>query len=187
MHQTPGYQQPYDPPQQQWHQQAPQPHPHSPMQPPTPPPPTPPTPTPPTSRRKSGSKMPLLIVIAVVVIAAVVGAIVLLTGGDDSASEAKPAKSGAAAPAAEAPPTPTSAQRAVYLAALREIAPELAENEDRAIRQGGLVCQRILKPEDGGMSLPQFTVAELSKGGGAITRVQAFKVIIAVKAWCSKS
>ncbi|WP_433222050.1 hypothetical protein [Microtetraspora malaysiensis] len=180
MHQTPGYQQPYDPP-QQWHQQAPQPQPHSPMQPPTP---TPPPPTPPTSRRKPASKMPLLIVIAVVVVAAVVGAIIFLTGGEDSTSEAKPAKSGAAAPTTEAPPGPTTAQRAVYLAALREIAPELAENEDRAIRQGGLVCQRILKPEDGGMSLPQFTVAELSKGGGAITRVQAFKVIIAVKAWC---
>ncbi|WP_157545674.1 hypothetical protein [Microtetraspora fusca] len=180
MHQTPGYQQPYDPPQQQWHQQAPQPQPHTPMQPPTP---TPPTPPPPASRRKSGSKAPLLIVIAIVVVAAAVGAFFFLTGGEDPAPQAKPAKSGAAR-TAEALPTPSPGQRAVYLETLRAISPELAEDEDQAIRQAGLVCQRVLKPEDGGMSLPQFTVAELSKGGASINRVQAFKVIIAVKVWC---
>ncbi|WP_067181871.1 hypothetical protein [Microtetraspora niveoalba] len=186
MHQTPGYQQqPYDhPPQPQWQQQPPpQPQPPT-FTPPTHP--TPPAPTPPPSRRKPGSKAPLFIVIAIVVLAAIGAAVFFLTGGDDTAPEAKPAKS-AAARTAETLPTPNAGERAVYLESLRAISPELAANEDRAIRQGGLVCQRILKPDEGGMSLPQYTVAELSKGDTAITRVQAFKVIVAVKAWCGKS
>ncbi|MCC5581213.1 hypothetical protein IMZ11_36960 [Microtetraspora sp. AC03309] len=173
MHQTPGYpQQPYDaPPQQQWQQQPGQPGP----------------PPPPTSRRKPRSKAPLLIVVAIVVVAVVGVAIVLLTGGEEAKPPAaNPTKSAAADRAAKLP-TPDAGQRAVYLETLQAIAPGLAENEDRAIRQAGQVCSRILNPPEGGMSLAQYTVAQLSGGDTAITQAQAYKVIGAVKVWCAKS
>ncbi|GLW99643.1 DUF732 domain-containing protein [Microtetraspora sp. NBRC 16547] len=171
MQQTPGYQQhPYDhSPQQQRQPQQQQPQ---------------PGPTPPTSRRKSRSKAPWLIV-AVILVVAVVGVVTfLLTGSEKPESAAKPAKSAAAPRALQ---TPDAGQRAVYLETLQSIAPGLAANEDRAIRQAGKVCDRILNPPESGPSLAQYTIAELSSGDTTITQAQAFKVIVAVKVWCAKS
>lgn len=81
-------------------------------------------------------------------------------------------------------PTPDAGQRAAYLAALEGIDRGLVVNEDRAIRRGRAVCDRILHPSGGTMTLREYVVAELSGGNATIDQAQATKVVAAVKVWC---
>lgn len=81
-------------------------------------------------------------------------------------------------------PTPDVGQKADYLAALEAIDSGLVANEDRAIRRGRAICDRILRGSDGGMSLDKYTVEELSGGNATINEAQAKQVIKAVKVWC---
>ncbi len=124
-------------------------------------------------------------IIAVVGVLALGGGIIELTGGGEE--EAKPAAktSEAAKPDGGGVPTPDAGQAAAYLEALRGIDPGLVVNEERAIRRGRAICDRIINPPGGkNMTLAQYTVAELSGGNATINQAQAYEVIKAVKVWC---
>lgn len=82
-------------------------------------------------------------------------------------------------------PSPTAAQQAAYLAALRRIHPGLVVNRERALRRAGRVCERIVRPPSGGtLTLEKYTAMELSGGNATINETQARQVIRAVKVWC---
>lgn len=130
-------------------------------------------------RRAEKKKPRWLIAAAVVGVLALGGAILQLVDGDE-----EPATTAAASPAASTGvPTPDAGQRAAYLAALQEIDPGLAANEERAIRRGRAVCDRIIHPREN-PSVEEYTVAALSGGTTTIDQAQARQVIEAVKAWC---
>lgn len=162
------------PNQQQWppHQQPAQPY-GQPSRPPYPPHPT--------QHRAGKKRSPWLIVAAVVGVLALGGAVLQLADGGEDGGPAATA-SASASPAAGVP-TPDAGQRAAYLAALQEIDPGLAANEERAIRRGRAVCDRIIHPREN-PSVEEYTVAALSGGTTTIDQAQARQVIEAVKAWC---
>lgn len=148
------------------------------------PPPSPPPylQGPPRRRKKSPAKMIVLIVVGAFVVLVAVG--IALGGGEEKPVVSAPTASRTAA-ASSGVPEPDAGQRAAYLAALAEIDPGLVANEERAVRRGRAVCERILHPSSGGMTLRQYVVEELSGGNATINQAQAAKVVTAVKAWCS--
>lgn len=81
-------------------------------------------------------------------------------------------------------PTPTAAQQRAYLAALARIDPGLTVNTERVMRRAGRVCERIIRPPGGNLTLQQYTVLELSGGNATIDEAQAREVIKAVQVWC---
>jgi len=81
-------------------------------------------------------------------------------------------------------PTPTAAQQQAYLAALAKIDPGLRVKPTRVIGRARNICQRILQPPSGNLTLEQYTVLELSGGNATIDEAQARQVIKAVRAWC---
>lgn len=146
-------------------------------------------PQPPRPRRRNP-----LAVIGMVAGAVFAGAVFIgiITDGEDatgqdnravvSATSRPPVTAGAVGERRPVP-TPDAAQRAAYLAALEEIDPGLAVHEERAIRRGRAVCDRILNPEGRG-DITRYTVQALSGGDAQIDAAQARQVIKAVRAWC---
>ncbi|GGS88455.1 DUF732 domain-containing protein [Nonomuraea spiralis] len=119
-------------------------------------------------------------------IAAMLG-VLALTGCSSTGPAASSPSSDVGATTSQSAPAPDylTAQKADYLAALDAIDPGLVVNEERALRRGQRVCDRILRGSDGGtMSLEEYTVAELSGGNATINEAQAKQVIKAVKVWC---
>lgn len=122
------------------------------------------------------------------VVLALLGGLLKLTGGGEAAT---PSASSTSAPNRTAEPgetrmpvpTPDAGQRATYLAALASIDPGLVVHEERAIRRGRAVCDRILNPAERG-DLTEYVVAALSGGDATIDQAQADRVVTAVKAWC---
>jgi hypothetical protein len=131
---------------------------------------------PPRPPAKKTNPLTVVIVGAVILLVAIVGTVAKLTSEDAP----KPKVSATAA----AVPSPDAEQRAAYLAALEKIDPGLVVNEERAIRRAVRVCERIINPPGGTMSLEKYVVEELSGGNATITTGQARQVIKAVKAWC---
>lgn len=80
--------------------------------------------------------------------------------------------------------TPDEAGWREYLATLTAIEPGLTVHTARAMRRGVGVCDRILHPADGTMTVEEYTVEALSGGQATIDEEQAAKVIEAVKVWC---
>ncbi|MFF0860907.1 DUF732 domain-containing protein [Nonomuraea sp. NPDC003560] len=123
------------------------------------------------------------------VIAAAFGAFVL-SGCSSTAPAPSPSAessvlAASSAPASSRVPTPDASQRAGYLAALRAIDPLLVVNEERAIRRGRAVCDRVIHGSGGSTwTLEKYTVEELSGGTTTIDEDQAKQVIKAVKVWC---
>lgn len=130
------------------------------------------------------------------IIAATIGllAAVTLTGCGSAGEEGAPAEPAptASAPAPEASPAKTSAtvpapspaQEEAYLAAIARIDAGLVANQERAMRRAGRICERIVRPSDGNLTLEKYTVMELSGGNATINEAQARKVIKAVRVWC---
>lgn len=145
-------------------------------------PPRPPYPPYPTQHRARKKGLPVWgivgLAIAALFVLGVFGVLVdaVVSDGPTATASASPA-------AATGVPTPDAEQRAAYLAALQEIDPGLVANEDRAIRRGRAVCDRIINPRTT-PSVEEYTVAALSGGTTTINQAQARQVIKAVKAWC---
>lgn len=81
-------------------------------------------------------------------------------------------------------PTPTAAQQQTYLTALARIDPGLTVNTERVMRRAGRVCERMIRPPGGNLTLEAYTVLELSGGNATIDEAQARQIIKAVRAWC---
>lgn len=81
-------------------------------------------------------------------------------------------------------PQPTPAQQRTYLATIARIDQGLVVNEERAMRRAGRICERIVRPPGGNLTLEQYTVLELSGGNATINEAQARQVIKAVHVWC---
>jgi hypothetical protein len=116
------------------------------------------------------------------VIAAAFG--VLALAGCSTSTPAEPTASSAPVQPVSGVPTPDAGQQADYLAALKEIDPGLVVNEERAIRRGRAICDRIINKSGSAASLVSYTVEELSGGNATIDQAQAKKAIKAVKVWC---
>src|SRR5690606_10506513 len=136
---------------------------------------------PPRSHRAAKRRPRWLIAAIVVAVLAIGGAIIEAVGGDGQEPEAAVAS---AAPSRQVVPTPDAGQAAAYLAALERIDPGLVANAERAIRRGRSICDRIINPRGGTMTLEEYVVAELSGGNATIDEAQARQVIRAVKVWC---
>ncbi|MBG0830522.1 hypothetical protein HS041_22430 [Planomonospora sp. ID67723] len=118
-----------------------------------------------------------MVLIGVVLVLALLGGLVkLVDGGEHEQEGAGPAVSSTV-------PSPDADQRAFYLAALRSINPGLVMHEERAIRRGRAVCERILRGDEG-TTLNIYVVQALSGGDAVIDQGQADQVVTAVKAWC---
>jgi hypothetical protein len=87
-------------------------------------------------------------------------------------------------PGRRAAPHPTAEQAQVYLARVRLIHPELAAKPDRDIRRARGICDRIINPPGGTLSLEDYTIYMLSGPRVQLDARQARQVIAAVKAWC---
>ena len=81
-------------------------------------------------------------------------------------------------------PHPTNEQRQVYLARVRLIDPALATKPERAISRARGVCDRIINPPGGTITLTDYTIYMLSGPDVRLDEAQAREVIAAVKAWC---
>lgn len=91
------------------------------------------------------------------------------------------------APSSTAPravPSPDAAEQAAYLAAIARIDPGLTVNTERVMRRAGRICERIVRPPGGNLSLEQYVVLELSGGNATINESQAREVVKAIRVWC---
>lgn len=88
------------------------------------------------------------------------------------------------APTRRSAPRPTAEQQHVYLARVRLIDPALAAKPERDIRRARGICDRIINPPGGTISLVDYTIYMLSGPDVQLTERQARQVIAAVRAWC---
>lgn len=95
-----------------------------------------------------------------------------------------PPPSSAPAPARRQVPRPTAAQAEAYLAAIARIDPGLVADRERALRRARGVCDRIINPRGGNVTLEYYTAYMLSGGDAVIDEGQARRVIAAVRVWC---
>lgn len=156
---------------------------------PTPPPSSPWAPGPPQGppSRRRNPRVWLIVAGAAIVLVVLGGLAVALTPDDEPSATASPAASSAPTTLAATPrpvPTPTAAQQRTYLAMIARIDPGLVVNRERAMRRAGRICERIIQPPGGALTLERYTVLELSGGYAQINEAQARQVIKAVKVWC---
>lgn len=98
---------------------------------------------------------------------------------------AKPTRSASPTPTGPRPvPSPNARQERTYLATIARIDEGLVVNEERAMRRAGRVCERIIRPPGGTLTLPKYVVLEMSGGNAQINERQAAQIIRAVKVWC---
>lgn len=146
--------------------------------------PTPPAPVPP---RRNSALIAVAAGGALVVLAVILLAVVGMVADDPAEPTRTPAASTPATnspPAARAVPSPSPAQQRAYLAAIARIDPGLVADRERALRRAGRICERIVQPPGGTLTLERYTVLELSGGNARIDEAQARQVIRAVKVWC---
>lgn len=143
---------------------------------------------PPMPPKKSGKGRAVAVLGGALVVLALLGGLLRLLDGDEATT---PSAGSTSAPNRTAEPgetrvpvpTPDAGQRTTYLAALADIDPGLVVHEERAIRRGRAVCDRILNPA-GRSDLTGYVVAALSGGDATINTAQAKQVIQAVAVWC---
>lgn len=78
-------------------------------------------------------------------------------------------------------------QEVSYLAGLTEINPGLSVHEERALRRGRRICERLNGGSNGGMSVSKYVVLELSGGNATISEAEAHQAIDLAKATICKS
>lgn len=91
---------------------------------------------------------------------------------------------GPATPTRRTAPRPTAEQQQVYLARVRLIDPALAAKPERDIRRARGICDRIINPPGGSITLVDYTIYMLSGPDVHLDEGQARQVIAAVRAWC---
>lgn len=101
-----------------------------------------------------------------------------------AATSSPPGSPPAKAPPRAEVPRPTPAQARTYIATIEDIDPGLTVNRDRALRRARGICDRIVNPPGGDITLTEYTVYMLSGGNAQIDKGQARRVIRAVKVWC---
>lgn len=106
------------------------------------------------------------------------------TAPSPSPSPSLSASSPAALPSRREVPRPTAAQARAYLATIARIDPGLVVNRERALRRARGVCDRIVNPPGGTLTLTRYTAVMLSGGDAQINERQARQVIRAVRVWC---
>jgi len=121
----------------------------------------------------------VVITVAVFAVLLLVAVVTKVATGDASTSSAQPSST-----AAGKSPNWNAEQQRTYLDTLSALDPGLVANEDRAIRRAERICDRILNPPGGTMSLERYVVEELSGGNATIDEETAKTVIAAVKVWC---
>jgi hypothetical protein len=89
-----------------------------------------------------------------------------------------------AAPTRRRAPYPTTEQGETYLATIADIDPGLVIKRERALSRARGVCDRMINPPGGTVSLERYTAYMLSGGDVQITEQEAEEVIKAVRVWC---
>ncbi|MEV0126382.1 hypothetical protein AB0I16_33360 [Streptomyces sp. NPDC050703] len=108
-------------------------------------------------------------------------ALLVLTGcgGNEADAETKPTK---AAPAVKPAPSPDTAQTAALMTELRKIKPELAADEERAVRRARNVCTDIKGDKPATLQASNANARYSGGTAGQLTDEQGAKIVAAVKA-----